>query len=63
MNLEEIRRRKAELDNRRRELRLEMEDLQDDARRLMRRCSHPNKYETSVMGERTHKCPDCGWSR
>lgn len=27
-----------------------------------RRCSHPSKYETSCMGERGVRCPDCGWT-
>jgi hypothetical protein len=32
-------------------------------RRIQLLCSHPDKYETSCMGESGMRCPDCGWSR
>lgn len=32
-------------------------------RSVQSRCSHPNKFETSCMGDTGWHCPDCGDSR
>jgi tRNA(Ile2) C34 agmatinyltransferase TiaS len=32
-------------------------------RSVQSRCSHPNKFETSCMGDTGWRCPDCGDSR
>jgi hypothetical protein len=29
---------------------------------LQNMCDHPNKFETSCMGEMGWSCPDCDWS-
>jgi len=29
-------------------------------RSVQSRCSHPNKFETSCMGDTGWRCPDCG---
>lgn len=29
---------------------------------LQRICEHPNKFQTSCMGDLGWKCDDCGWS-
>lgn len=40
----------------------EVEIAQAKLRAVQMRCTHPNTYRTSCMGESCTKCPDCGWS-
>ena len=32
-------------------------------RNVQQRCTHPNRYETSCMGDSGWRCPDCGDGR
>lgn len=35
--------------------------LHAQMRVLQARCSHPNKYSYTAMGDPGEKCPDCGY--
>jgi len=62
MDQEQIKAKKAELDEKftlLAELRAQL-DLK--AKMLRSRCKHPNEYHYTVMGDPGTKCPDCGWS-
>ena len=62
MDQEQIKKKKAELDEKFLLLRELREQLDLKAKMLRTRCKHPNKYEYTAMGEPGSKCPDCGWS-
>jgi hypothetical protein len=61
MTLEEIRQRRAELDEKLKRLNKELDHIKIDYQHLYLECDHPRKFETNCMGrwEGWH-CPDCG---
>jgi len=62
MTQTEIREQNTALTQELKEARAHVADVQTRMRALFTKCSHPDKYEYSVMGELGWKCPDCGWA-
>jgi hypothetical protein len=62
--MDDIRTRKARLDEKARRLRRKQERLALDLKFLREECPHPDAYTKSLMGRDTlWRCPDCELTR
>lgn len=60
MTQEEIQEEGQKLEAKMNEANAEVQRVALEMQILHTRCLHPDKFETSSMGESYYKCPDCG---
>jgi nitrite reductase/ring-hydroxylating ferredoxin subunit len=62
MTQEEIKTKRDRLKEELADARMFVDEIRGKLEALRNRCTHPNKFNTSFMGDSGVKCPDCGYA-
>lgn len=62
MTQEEIKQKREALEEELADAREVLDVVKGKLEALRNRCRHPNKFNTSFMGDSGVKCPDCGYA-